>query len=92
MIRSADHPTRSGAGLVLPYTNTEAMNLHLQEISRHVAPGAHAVLALDGAGWHGAAALEVPSWLTSYTPHVFVSEHQALMTASTFHKLVARAG
>ena len=41
-----------GAGLVLPEANTEAMNLHLAEISRHVAPGAHAVVLLDGAGWH----------------------------------------
>ena len=49
-----------GAGLVLPYVNAEAMNLHLQEISRHVTPGAHAVLVLDGAGWHGAAALTIP--------------------------------
>ena len=28
------------------------MNLHLEEISYHVAPGAHAILVLDGAGWH----------------------------------------
>lgn len=28
------------------------MNEHLVEISRLVAPGAHAVLILDGAGWH----------------------------------------
>ena len=28
------------------------MNLHLQEISSQVAPGAHAVLIVDGAGWH----------------------------------------
>ena len=28
------------------------MNLHLAEISRHVARGAHAVMLLDGAGWH----------------------------------------
>src|SRR6187455_1344739 len=54
-----------GAGLVLPYANAEAMNLHLQEVSRHVTPGAHAVLVLDGAGWHGLAALgEVPRNLT----------------------------
>ncbi len=54
----------TGAALVLPYANTEAMNLHLQEISRRVASGAHAVLVLDGAGWHGAAALEVPGNIT----------------------------
>ncbi len=41
-----------GAGLVLPFVNTEAMNLHLAEISTQVAPGAHAVITLDGAGWH----------------------------------------
>ena len=28
------------------------MTLHLAEISRQVAPGAHAVVTLDGAGWH----------------------------------------
>jgi len=41
-----------GAGLVLPAANTNAMNLHLAEISVTVAPGAHAVLTVDGAGWH----------------------------------------
>ena len=41
-----------GAGLVLPNADTYAMNLHLREISAHVAPGAHAILVLDGAGWH----------------------------------------
>lgn len=41
-----------GAGLVLPYANADAMTLHLAEISRHVTPGAHAVLVCDGAGWH----------------------------------------
>jgi transposase len=41
-----------GAALVLPEANAEAMNLHLAEISRHVTPGAHAVVLLDGAGWH----------------------------------------
>src|SRR5260221_10781377 len=28
------------------------MNLPLAEISRNVTPGSHAVLLLDGAGWH----------------------------------------
>jgi hypothetical protein len=39
-----------GAGLVLPSCNTEAMALHLVEISAVVAPGAHAILVLDQAG------------------------------------------
>jgi transposase len=48
----------------LPFVNTAAMNAHLAEISRSVAPGAHAVLILDGAGWHGSAALVVPDNLS----------------------------
>ena len=52
------------AGLVLPYANTEAMNLHLAEIARTVTPGAHALLVLDGAGWHGSKDLAVPDNIT----------------------------
>ena len=54
-------PSRGvAAGLVLPFVNTAAMNAHLAEIARTVAPGAHALLILDGAGWHGARNLVVP--------------------------------
>ncbi len=49
-----------GAGLVLPRCNTEAMTLHLAEISRTVKPGAHAVVLLDQAGWHGSKDLVIP--------------------------------
>ena len=42
----------AGAALVLPCVSAEAMNAHLAEISSQVAAGAHAVLVLDGAGWH----------------------------------------
>lgn len=48
------------AGLVLPFANTEAMNLHLAEIADTVEPGAHAVIILDGAGWHQGNDLTVP--------------------------------
>jgi hypothetical protein len=41
-----------GAALVLPFANADMMNLHLAEISTCVAPEAHAVLVIDGAGWH----------------------------------------
>ncbi|MCH8197415.1 MAG: transposase [Proteobacteria bacterium] len=54
----------TGAALVMRYANTEAMNLHLQEISRAVAPGAHAALVFDGAGWHTGPALEPPDNIT----------------------------
>ena len=41
-----------GAAMIMPYADTEAMNLHLEEISAAVTPGAQAVLVCDGAGWH----------------------------------------
>lgn len=52
------------AALVLPHVNTEAMNLHLAEIAQAVDPGAHALLVLDGAGWHGGKDLAVPDNIT----------------------------
>jgi len=36
------------------------MQLHLDEIATKVAPGAHVILILDQAGWHGAKELKVP--------------------------------
>lgn len=49
------------AGLVLPFCNTEAMRLHLDEISLAVAPDAHALLLVDQAGWHISDRLDVPA-------------------------------
>src|SRR5215203_4990809 len=37
------------------------MQLHLNEIATKVTPGAHAMLLLDQAGWHGAAILTIPN-------------------------------
>jgi len=53
-----------GAGLVLPYCDTEAMAAQLEEVSQAVAPGAHAVLLLDQAGWHVSPKLKVPANIT----------------------------
>ena len=50
----------AGAGLAVSRCNIDAMQLHLQEISRMVTPGAHAVLLMDRAGWHTSDQLEVP--------------------------------
>src|SRR6267154_5162358 len=52
------------AALILPTCNTEAMNLHLVEIAATVAPGAHAVLLVDQAGWHLSTGLVVPPNIT----------------------------
>jgi transposase len=49
---------------VLPRCNTQAMQWHLEEISSQVAPGAHAVLVVDRAGWHLTDKLEMPDNIT----------------------------
>lgn len=48
----------------MPFADTEAMQAHLGEISAAVAPGAHAVLVLDQAGWHMSTRLVVPDNIT----------------------------
>ena len=53
-----------GAALVLPIANTQAMQLHLDEISKHVARKAHGVVLMDRAGWHATGKLQVPENLT----------------------------
>ena len=41
-----------GCAIIMPDANIPAMNLHLKEIGRRVEEGAHAVILIDGAGWH----------------------------------------
>lgn len=53
-----------GAALMLPVVNTQAMTLHLQEISLDVARGSHGVVLMDRAGWHTTSDLKVPGNLT----------------------------
>ena len=55
----------TGAAIVMPIADTHAMQVHLREISRAVAPGAHAVVLLDRAGWHTTGALRMPKNLTT---------------------------
>jgi len=53
-----------GAGLVLPRCTSEAMSLHLAEISQAVARDAHALVLLDQAGWHQSRRLVIPANIT----------------------------
>ena len=53
-----------GAGLVLPRCTTAGMTLHLNEIAQAVAPGAHALVLVDQAGWHQSKKLVVPANIT----------------------------
>ena len=54
----------AGVALMLPWANTEAMQLHLDEISRYVARKAHAAVLMDRAGWHTTGKLQVPKNIT----------------------------
>ena len=45
----------------MPKANTHAMQAHLEEIARMVAPGAHAIVLLDQAGWHITEKLKPPT-------------------------------
>jgi hypothetical protein len=49
-----------GAAVIMPYANTQAMQVHLEEIAQNVAVGKHAVVVLDKAGWHASKALKIP--------------------------------
>ncbi len=54
----------TGCALALPVATTGAMALFLAELSGQIGEDAHAVVVLDGAGWHTAKALRVPANLT----------------------------
>jgi len=49
---------------MLPRANTQAMQMHLDEISYHIAPNGHGVVLMDRAGWHTTAKLDVPKNIT----------------------------
>jgi transposase len=54
----------TGVALVMTRLDTEAMSLFLAELSQAVAPGAHAAVLMDKAGWHIAGDLVVPANIT----------------------------
>lgn len=70
-----------GAAWVVPKADIWSMNLHLVEISRQVTKGSHAVIILDGAGWHRTGGrLRVPSnisllHLPAYSPELNPQEN-----------------
>jgi transposase len=65
--------TGESCGLVLPWANTEMMQMHLEAIREQIGPKRHVVLVLDNAGWHRSKGLQVPKNITllalpPYTP------------------------
>jgi transposase len=69
-------PSRDeGVALVLPVANSEAMSLHLEEISKKTEPGRVAVVIMDQAGWHTSSKLKefsnvIPIMLPPYSPEL----------------------
>lgn len=49
---------------MLPYANTEAMQIFLDRFAATIADDEHAVMVLDQAGWHASNALVVPDCVT----------------------------
>jgi transposase len=61
--------------LVLPVVNAAVMDLFLAQFAAALPADAHAVLVLDGAGWHDERALSIPDNLTlvplpAYSPEL----------------------
>jgi transposase len=56
--------TDEAFALALPRATTEAMALFLAAFAQRLAPGVHAVLLLDRAGWHLTPKLAVPDNVT----------------------------
>ena len=64
-----------GAALVLPDCDTEMMELFLNETSKQIPIGRHAVLILDKASWHTTEKLKLPEnisllFLPPYSPEL----------------------
>ncbi len=60
---------------MLPHADTDAMQIHLDEISKQVSPEKHAVLIVDRAGWHRSKGLMLPHnisllYLPPYSPEL----------------------
>src|SRR3954453_8813540 len=53
--------TGASSALIMPELNADVLNLFLEQLSRELPAGVHAVLIWDGAGFHTSGDLEVPS-------------------------------
>jgi hypothetical protein len=89
-LRGAVCPARdTGVALVLPRSDTGAMQLLLDELAKAVEPGAHAVVLLDRAGWHTTENLVMADNLTlallpSYSPELNAIERLWLYLRERF--------
>ena len=82
--------------LALPEATLTTMDLFLAAFAQQLEPGAHAVLILDQAGWHGSPRLTVPDNITllplpAYSPELNPVERVWLYLRERFlsHRLLA---
>jgi hypothetical protein len=88
--------TDQAFALALPEATAETMGLFLTAFAGQLAPGTHAVLLLDRAGWRGAGRLAVPENVTllplpAYSPELNPVERVWLYLRERFlsHRLLA---
>lgn len=55
----------TGVAWVEPWSNTAAMQIHLDEISKNITPGAHGIVIMDGASYHRTKKLDYPENLSA---------------------------
>jgi transposase len=67
LFAAVDPATGDDAALVAPSANTQTMNVFLDILARTLGPDEHAVLILDGAGWHTSKGLTMPANITPLT-------------------------
>lgn len=84
--------TGDAFALVLPVANAATMQLFLDEFAATLEPDIHAVMVLDGAGWHGNATLDVPDAVTlvhlpPYSPQLNPAERVWLYLRERFLSL-----
>jgi hypothetical protein len=87
--------TDNAFALMLPYANTEAMQVFLNRFSETIAEDEHVAMMLDQAGWHGANDLVAPANITlvpfpAYSPELNPVERLWLYLKERFlsHRLL----
>ena len=76
---AVDPMSGKSSALIAPTVNTKLMSDHLKMICEEAGEDTHVVLVLDGAGWHKANALVVPTnmtllFLPPYSPELMPME------------------
>jgi transposase len=77
------------AGIIAPYANGSALEIHLAEIAYHVPQDRHAVVIMDQAGWHCSQKVKIPAnisilHLPPYAPELNPQENVWAYLKDTF--------